>query len=222
MNKDLTELVFVIDKSGSMGGLESDTIGGFNAMLEEQRKAPGKCMLTTLLFDTGCTLLHERIDILGISPMSASDYRAGGGTALLDAIGTAISRIDNVQAHTAEPFRAGKVMFVIITDGYENASREYSLQQIKALIEERQAEHGWEFIYLGANIDAVQAAGSIGIRAGNAAEYLSDPEGTRLNYSAMSEAVTNYRAGAAMPSQSLDRIREDQKKRGGHKGWFKN
>ena len=134
MKQDLTELVFILDKSGSMGGLESDTIGGFNAMLKKQQDAPGECRITTALFDNNYSLLHDRVDIRAVSPITAEDYQAGGTTALLDAIGRTIEKIGNVQKSTAQEYRAGKVMVVIITDGYENASREYSARQIKALI----------------------------------------------------------------------------------------
>ena len=157
MKKGFTELVFILDRSGSMGGLESDTIGGFNAMLEKQRKLDGECRITTVLFDNRYELLHDRIDIRAVSPMTEREYQVGGSTALLDAMGRTIQKMVNVQKSTAEEYRAENVMFVIITDGEENSSREYSAQKVKAMIEQEK-KYGWEFIFLGANIDAVETA----------------------------------------------------------------
>ena len=147
MKKGLTELVFVLDKSGSMGGLEGDTIGGYNSMLKKQKLIEGECVVTTVLFDHGFELLHDRIDIRAIQPMTEEEYQVGGSTALLDAMGRTIHKISNVQKNTAEDYRAEQVMFVIITDGQENSSREYSLGQIKALVEQHKEQHGWEFIF---------------------------------------------------------------------------
>ena len=157
MDKNLTELVFILDRSGSMGGLESDTIGGFNSLLEKQKKVEGKCSLTTVLFDHDYELLHDRINIQAVSPLTEKDYYVRGSTALLDAVGRTISKIEHVQETTAEEYRAGKVMFVIITDGMENASREYTTKKVKSMIE-AEKEKGWEFVFLGANMDAVETA----------------------------------------------------------------
>ena len=157
MDKNLTELVFILDRSGSMGGLESDTIGGFNSLLEKQKKVEGKCNLTTVLFDHDYELLHDRINIQAVSPLTEKDYYVRGSTALLDAVGRTISKIEHVQETTAEEYRAGKVMFVIITDGMENASREYTTKKVKSMIE-AEKEKGWEFVFLGANMDAVETA----------------------------------------------------------------
>ena len=154
-----TELVFILDKSGSMAGLESDTIGGFNAMLQKQKALPGACRITTVLFDNRYELLHDRIDIRAVSPVTEREYQVGGSTALLDAIGRTIQKLAGVQRNTAEEYRADKVMFVIITDGAENSSREYSSQRVKAMIEHEKEKYGWEFVFLGANIDAVETAG---------------------------------------------------------------
>lgn len=216
MKKNLTELVFILDKSGSMSGLENDTIGGFNSMLEQQRKVEGECLITTVLFNSRYELLHDRIDIRALRPISDEDYFVGGSTALLDAIGMTISKISNAQKNTAEDYRADKVMFVIITDGEENASRQYSSQQIKEMIQ-RQKKANWEFVFLGANIDAVETASKYGISEDRAVDYVPDKEGTRLNYCAMSRAVSAYRMGAPLPTACLDEIREDKKKR----GWWK-
>lgn len=187
MKKNLTELVFILDKSGSMAGLERDTIGGFNAMLEKQKALDGQCRITTVLFDNRYELLHDRTDIRAVRPITAKEYHVGGSTALLDAVGKTIHKIATAQKNTAEPFRAGKVMLVIITDGEENASREYSAAEVKEAIQRQKSRYGWEFIFLGANMDAVETAGRFGIDAGRAANYVPDSQGTALNFRAMSE-----------------------------------
>ena len=165
MKKNLTELVFILDKSGSMSGLEKDTIGGFNSMLDQQSKVDGECVITTVLFDNRYELLHDRIDIRAVQPITGKEYFVGGSTALLDAIGKTIHKIGTVQKNTTEDYRAEKVMFVIITDGEENASRCYSSMQIRQMIQRQKERYGWEFIFLGANIDAVETAGRFGIDA---------------------------------------------------------
>ena len=214
MKKELTELVFILDKSGSMAGLEKDTIGGFNAMLEKQRAQEGECRITTVLFDNRYELLHDRIDIRAVSPISEREYRVGGSTALLDAVGRTITKLAAVQKNTAEDYRAGRVMFVIITDGEENSSREYSAGRVKAMIQHEQTKYGWEFLFLGANIDAVETAGRFGIRADRAADYVPDGKGTELNFQVMSETVAHFRATGVVPSASMDAIRADMRKRG--------
>ena len=212
-----TELVFILDKSGSMAGLESDTIGGFNAMLQKQRALEGECRITTVLFDNRYELLHDRIDIRAVSPMTDKEYQVGGSTALLDAIGRTIRKLVGVQRNTAEEYRAEKVMFVIITDGAENASREYSVQKIRAMIEHEKENYGWEFIFLGANIDAVETAGRFGIAPDRAVDYVPDSVGTELNFQAMSETVACFRATGAVPAGPMEAIRKDVKKRGWRK-----
>lgn len=214
MKKNLTELVFVLDKSGSMAGLERDTIGGFNSMLKKQQALDGDCRITTVLFDNNYELLHDRIDIRAVSPMTEKEYFVGGSTALLDAIGRTIQKLVRVQKNTAEMYRAEKVMFIIITDGEENSSREYSLDKVKVMIEREKETHGWEFIFLGANIDAVETAGRFGISAERAVDYVPDGEGTALNFQMMSEAVACYRATSCVPDAPLEAIRKDVKKRG--------
>ena len=216
MKKNSTELAFILDKSGSMHGLEKDTIGGFNSMLDKQKAAEGECRVTTVLFDSNYTLLHDRIDIAAVRPMTDEDYCAGGSTALLDAVGTTIDKIRNVQKNSAEEGRAEKVLFVIITDGMENSSREYSLRNVRSMIEE-QRKNGWEFVFLGANIDAVETAGDLGISKDLAAEYCCDDVGTELNFAAASAAVSCYRRSAKVESNCLAEVREYHRKHGGRK-----
>ncbi|NMB24189.1 MAG: VWA domain-containing protein [Firmicutes bacterium] len=215
MKKGLTELVFILDKSGSMAGLEADTIGGYNAMLAKQRAVEGECHLTTVLFDNDYELLHDRIDIKAVSPITEKEYCVGGSTALIDAIGRTIHKIDNGQKHTAVDYRAEKVVFVIITDGEENSSREYSAEKVREQIERQQTEHGWEFIFLGANIDAVETAERFGISADRAQNYHADSEGVELNFHVVSEAVANFRELAVMPDGWNEAIQKDYKQRGG-------
>ena len=214
MKKNLTELVFILDKSGSMSGLEKDTIGGFNSLLDQQRKVDGECVITTVLFDNRYELLHDRIDIRAVQPITGKEYFVGGSTALLDAIGKTIHKIGTVQKNTTEDYRAEKVMFVIITDGEENASRNYSFAQIRQMIQHQKERYGWEFIFLGANIDAVETAGRFGIDADRAVDYVPDGEGTELNFRMMSETVATFRECGAVPTACLDEIRKDMKKRG--------
>lgn len=214
MKTDLTELVFILDKSGSMSGLEDDTIGGFNAMLAKQKKESGQAVVTTVLFDDHYELLHDRTDIHGIRPITDKEYFVGGCTALLDAVGKTIHKIGNAQKYTSEDLRAGKVLFVITTDGMENASREYSYDKIKGLIERQKEKYGWEFIFLGANIDAVSTAAKFGIHADRAANYHADSEGTNLNYSVVSQAVSELRANRSIDPNWKAKIDADFKRRG--------
>lgn len=215
MKANLTELVFILDKSGSMSGLEKDTIGGYNSMLEKQRKVNGVCVITTVLFDNRYELLHDRIDIRAVRPITEKEYFVGGTTALLDAVGSTIHKIGTAQKNTAEDYRAEKVMFVIITDGEENASRSYSAKRVKEMIQRQKECYGWEFIFLGANIDAVETAGRFGIDADRAVDYVPDAAGTELNFRVMSETVAAFREFGAVPATCLDVIRNDMKKRGG-------
>ena len=203
MKKDLTELVFILDKSGSMSGLEKDTIGGYNSLLKKQKKIKGECRITTVLFDNNYELLHDRIDLEAIKPLTEKDYEVGGSTALLDAVGMTINKLISVENNTAKKYQAGKVLFVIITDGMENSSKEYTVKKVKDLIEQ-QKKAGWEFIFLGANIDAVQAAGTIGIKPDRAQKYEATGSGVQANYSRMSETVSDFR--------TKDKISEDWKK----------
>ena len=217
MKKGLTELVFILDKSGSMGGQETDTIGGYNSMLAKQQEVEGECHITTVLFDNNYELLHDRIDIKAVSPISEKEYQVGGSTALLDAIGRTIHKIGNAQKHTADDYRAEKVMFVIITDGEENSSREYSAEKIKAQIERQKEKYGWEFVFLGANIDAIETAGRFGISADRAQNYHSDSEGIELNFRVMSEVVAEYRECSEISKGWNNEIQKDYKKSGRRK-----
>jgi uncharacterized protein YegL len=217
MKKGLTELVFILDKSGSMSGLEADTIGGYNSMLAKQQAVEGECHITTVLFDHGYELLHDRIDIKAVSPITEQEYQVGGSTALLDAIGRTVHKIGNAQRHTADDYRAEKVMFVIITDGEENASRKYSAEKVKAQIERKKTKYGWEFIFLGANIDAVETAGRFGIAPDRAVDYLADSEGTELNFRAMNKAVMSFREASCIDNSVFEEIHKDVRKRGGRK-----
>lgn len=202
MKRNLTELVFILDRSGSMAGLERDTIGGFNSMLEKQKKTEGDAVVTTVLFDSEYELLHDRADMRGIAPLTDRDYMVGGCTALLDAMGRTIHKVKKARANVLPGFRPQKTLFVIITDGEENASHEYTASQIRKLVEQ-QKEEGWEFVFLGANIDAITAAGRIGIDASRAVDYRADSTGTRTNFDALSGLVDKVRS-APCASAALD------------------
>ena len=209
-----TELVFILDKSGSMHGLEQDTIGGFNSMLQKQKELDGECRITTVLFDNRYELLHDRIDIRAVSSMTEKEYQVGGTTALLDAIGRTVQKLVSVQKNTAKEYRADRVLFVIITDGQENASREYSSDRVKEMIQLEKEKYGWEFVFLGANIDAVETAGQLGISRDRAVDYVPDGAGTALNFQMMSETVAAFRETGAVPGAPLEAIRKDMKARG--------
>lgn len=209
-----TELVFILDKSGSMHGLEQDTIGGFNSMLQKQKELDGECRITTVLFDNRYELLHDRIDIRAVSSMTEKEYQVGGTTALLDAIGRTVQKLVSVQKNTAKEYRADRVLFVIITDGQENASREYSSDRVKEMIQLEKEKYGWEFVFLGANIDAVETAGRLGISRDRAVDYVPDGAGTALNFQMMSETVAAFRETGAVPGAPLEAIRKDMKARG--------
>ena len=220
MNTNLTELVFILDRSGSMGGMENDTIGGFNSMLSKQQAEPGDCRITTVLFDNEYELLHDRIDIKAVGAITTSEYFVRGQTALLDAVGRTITKIGGVQKNTAEEYRAGKVLFVITTDGLENASREFSYDKIKTMVEHQKTKYGWEFIFLGANIDAVDVANRFGVASNRAQNFHNDSEGVALNYHVLGETIACYRSAPACASIDDNwsaQISADFKKRGGKK-----
>lgn len=218
MRRNLTELVFILDRSGSMSGLESDTIGGFNAMLQKQKAVEGEACVTTVLFDNEYELLHDRIDIRGVAPITDRQYYVRGCTALLDAVGRTIAKIRAAQQNTSEDMRAEKVIFVIITDGMENASREYHRGQVKEMIE-HQKEKGWEFMFLGANMDAVAEAGRMGIQPERAVTYACDSAGTQLNYRVVGETLHRMRAEEApLDGSWKEEIEADCKRRRSHSG----
>lgn len=215
---DITELVFILDRSGSMSGMESDTIGGFNSMLEKQQKEAGECRITTVLFDDKYEILHDRADIREVSPITEREYFVGGTTALLDAIGRTINKIGGDQKEAAEGCRAEKVLFVITTDGMENASREFDYAKIKSMVEHQKSNYGWEFIFLGANIDAVEVAEHFGVDANRAQNFHNDSAGIAINFAAVSNAASLFRMarkGVRLPDAWSAEIEKDYKKRTG-------
>ena len=214
MKKNLTEIVFILDRSGSMAGLEEDTIGGFNAMIRKQKAEDGEALVSTVLFDNHTEVIHDRVDIQQIQPMTHKDYYVRGCTALLDAVGKAIHHIGNVHKYAREEDRPEKTLFVITTDGMENASREYSYDRVKKMIQHEQEKYGWEFIFLGANIDAAKEAARFGITEDRAVNYHADCQGTAVIYEAVSEAVCNVRASRPMSKEWRRRVDEDYQKRG--------
>ena len=217
MNANLTELVFILDRSGSMGGLESDTIGGFNSMLAKQQDETGECRITTVLFDDRYEVLHDRIDIKAVSAITNTEYFVRGQTALLDAIGKTINKIGGVQKNTAEEYRAAKVLFVITTDGLENASREFDYDTIKSMVEHQKSKYSWEFIFLGANIDAVDVANRFGVARNRAQNFHNDSEGIELNYNVLSRTVSAFReseVGVPLAENWCAEIQADYAKRG--------
>lgn len=213
MKKNLTELVFILDRSGSMAGLEKDTIGGFNSMIERQKASEGEALISTVLFDNNSEVIHDRVDIRTIEPMTEKQYYVRGCTALLDAIGGAIHHIGNVHKYAREEDRPEHTMFIITTDGMENASRQYSSDRVKQMIERQKAKYGWEFLFLGANIDAVETAGTFGIGADRAVNYHSDSKGTALNYQVLSDAIGSVRCGKPLSANWKKRIDEDYQRR---------
>lgn len=198
MKNNTTELVFILDRSGSMSGFESDTIGGFNSILEKQKKTEGKCFVTTVLFDDKYELLHDRLDIGDVNPLTDDDYTVRGCTALLDAVGRAIRHIANIHHYARPEDVPGKTLFVITTDGYENASRHYDADEVKRMVEHEKEKYGWEFIFLGADIDAVETAGRIGIDRSRAANYCKDEVGSATMFCSVNEAITRTRACAPL------------------------
>jgi len=219
MKKNLTELVMILDRSGSMNGLESDTIGGYNSMLKKQREAEGEVLVSTVLFDDVSEVLYDRVPLENMPEMTGKDYYVRGCTALLDAIGGSIHHIGNVHRYAREEDRPEKTIFVITTDGMENASRHYSLERVKMMVERQKEKYGWEFLFLGANIDAIETAGRFGISADRAASYHSDHIGTALNYEVLAETVCEMRTSAAPVGGGWKRrIEEDFIRRGRNKG----
>lgn len=213
MKKNLTEIVFILDRSGSMGGLESDTINGYNSMIEKQKKEQGDAIVTTVLFDNEYSILNDRIDIKAIKFMDSNDYYVRGTTALLDAIGKSVEKIINVQKRTESKYKADKVIFIITTDGLENASSKYTYNNIKSMISEQQEKYGWEFIFLGANIDAISEAGKLGISKEHSVNYHADAMGTQLNYEAMNLAISSFRQEGSIVKNWKEKVDSDYKSR---------
>ena len=214
MKKNLTEIVFILDRSGSMAGLEDDTIGGFNAMIQKQKAEDGEAYVSTILFDNHTEVIHDRVGIQKVQPMTRKDYYVRGCTALLDAVGKAIHHIGNVHKYAREEDRPEKTIFVITTDGMENASRQYTYERVRQMIEHEKEKYGWEFLFLGANIDAAKEAARFGITEDCAANYRADREGTAVIYEAMSEAVCNVRACRPMSADWKRNVDADFRKRG--------
>lgn len=212
-NNKITELVFIIDKSGSMRGLETDTIGGFNAMLDKQKKEEGTCLVSTVLFDTDSKVIHDRADLSDIRPMEENDYCPSGCTALMDAVGEAIHHIGNVHKYIRTEDVPEHTVFVITTDGMENASRRYTREKLKAMIEEKKEKNNWEFLFIGANIDAVTTAEQYGISEDRAVNYCADEIGTQVLYDSVSSAVSGLRKYRDIPSAWSANIERDYKRR---------
>lgn len=221
MKKNLTELVFIVDRSGSMSGLESDTIGGLNATLSAHRNEEGDAVVSTVLFDTETKVLHDRLPIASVQPLTERDYQVRGCTALLDAVGGSIRHIARVQGYLPDEYKPEHTIFVITTDGLENSSRKYSYGEVKSMIEQKK-EEGWEFLFLGANIDAAAEAARIGIAADCAATYMPDVEGTSVMYDAVCKGTVAMRQGAfASDGAWKGDIENDMARRGGASGTTK-
>ena len=214
----MTELVFILDRSGSMAGLEADTIGGFNSMIAKQRLTPGEALVSTVLFDHETQVIHDRVPLEQVRDLTRNDYYVRGCTALLDAVGGAIHHIGNVHKYARKEDVPGKTLFIITTDGMENASKRYDYRKVKEMIERQKSKYGWEFLFLGANIDAAREAARFGIRAEKAVTYCSDSVGTRLNYEVIADAVADFRTAPSccktVSAGWKQRIDEDMRKRG--------
>lgn len=213
MRQNLTEIVFILDRSGSMSGLEADTIGGFNAMIAKQKKAEGEALISTVLFDDSSQVIHDRVPLRDIRPMTDEDYTVRGCTALLDAIGGAVRHIGNVHKYAREEDVPEHTLFVITTDGMENASRRYDFGKVRKMIERRKEKHGWEFLFLGANIDAPETAGRFGISQERAVNYHPDSRGTQLNFEALGQAICAFRCNVPLGADWKKPIDEDYKAR---------
>ena len=213
MKKNLTELVFILDKSGSMHGLEKDTIGGFNSIIEEQKQKDGECLVSTVLFNQDTQVVHDRAPLDKVSPMTGRDYRVGGCTALVDALGGAIHHIGNVHKYARNEDVPEKTLFIITTDGLENASHIYTAEQVKQMIGREEKKYGWEFLFLGANIDAVETATMYGISRDHAVDYHPDACGTKVAYQAMNEGINMMRAGKTLSFEWKEAAEEDYRRR---------
>lgn len=213
IHNNITEMVFILDRSGSMSGLEKDTIGGFNSLIEKQKKQNGKCYVSTVLFDHETQVIHDRVELADIKPMTEEDYFVRGCTALIDAIGGAIHHIKNIHKYARREDVPEHTMFVIITDGYENASKKYSSNQVKKMIEHEKEQYGWEFLFIGANIDAVETAKHFGINEDRAVNYHADELGTEVVYDTISDAFCNLRASMPLSDNWSNKINKDYSER---------
>ena len=213
MKNNITELVFILDRSGSMAGLEGDTIGGFNSLIEKQKKQDGTCWVSTILFDNESQVLHDRVKLQEVKPMTDRDYTVGGCTALLDAIGGAIRHIANIHKYARPEDVPEHTVFVITTDGMENASHRYTSDQVKAMVKRQKEKYGWEFLFLGANIDAVETAAHFGIMEDRAVTFHNDSQGQQLNYKVVSETMSCLRSCAPVGREWKEEIEEDFKSR---------
>lgn len=213
MKNNVTELVFILDKSGSMSGLEKDTIGGFNSMLKKQLKQEGECYVSTVLFDNTSEVLHDRVKLQDVPLMTESDYEVGGGTALIDALGDAIHHIANIHKYARKEDVPAHTMFIITTDGQENASHRYSSDKVKKLIEKQKESFGWEFLFIGANIDAVETAANYGIAPDRAVNYCADGVGTGVLFSSVSEVVRGLRKNEKIKADWSEKIEADYARR---------
>ena len=214
MKKGFTEIVFILDRSGSMAGLESDTIGGYNAMIEKQKKEEGEACISTILFDDKSEVLHNRIALEEMKPMTDKEYYVRGCTALLDAVGGAIHHISQIYQNEKKKNRPEHTIFIITTDGLENASREYSYDRVKKMIDKKKKKHGWEFLFLGANMDAVAEAGKLGIHADHTTNFVCDEMGTAITYRAMGKAVSAIRCANPLTSEWKEEAEADFETRG--------
>ena len=214
MKKGLTEIVFILDRSGSMSGLEQDTIGGFNSMIQKQKDEEGEALVSTVLFNNQSCVIHDRVKVQDVAPMTRNEYFVGGSTALLDAIGGAIHHIGNVHKYAREEDIPEHTLFVITTDGMENASHQYTSDKVKAMIQRQKEKYGWEFLFLGANIDAVETAASFGIAEDRAVNYNCDSKGTALNYRVLSDTICAVRASRPISAEWKKDIDADYERRG--------
>ena len=217
MKNNLTELVFILDRSGSMHGLERDTIGGFNSMIEKQKMEKGECFVSTVLFDHEREVLHDRVKLENVALMTERDYTVGGSTALIDAIGCAIHHIGNIHKYIRKEDVPERTVFIITTDGMENSSHIYTSDEVKKKIERQKEKYGWEFLFIGANIDAVETAKRFGISKDRAVNYHADSKGTEILYDTVSAAVTNIRAAAPLKENWSENIANDFRKRKSHR-----
>ncbi|MBQ7653912.1 MAG: VWA domain-containing protein [Clostridia bacterium] len=210
---NITELVFILDRSGSMEGLEKDTIGGFNSMIEKQKKQEGECLVSTIIFDSVSEVIHDRVKLEKIKPLTEKEYYVRGSTALIDAIGEAVDHISNIHKYSRSEDVPESTMFVITTDGYENSSRKYTSDKVKKMVERKKQKYGWEFLFIGANIDSVETAGHFGIDPDRAVNYHADSMGTSVLYEAVGNTVSAVRKHRAIDKSWGKKISEDFEKR---------